>query len=96
MLERRRKNKHYDIVPGEEDLELGEQETGRIGGDGEEDAVGGASGGEAAGKRTVSEELDQWDENADDEWDDSDVVNGGIAEGAAAAVGDEDSKKRAE
>ena len=44
----------------------------------------------------MSEELDQWDENADDEWDDSDVVNGGIAEGAAAAVGDEDSKKRAE
>jgi hypothetical protein len=84
MLERRRRNKHYNAVPGddeeglggeeggERDLELGEgvgvgqQETGRI--DAEEDV----QAGEGA-KRTVTEELDNWDENAEDEWEEADA-----------------------
>lgn len=66
MLERKRKNKHYDIVPGDEldelddrDVELGEgvettheQETGVV----------------AVETPTVTEELDNWDENAE-EWE---------------------------
>lgn len=84
MLERRRRNKHYNAVPGddeeglggeagdgERDLELGEgvgvgqQETGRIEG-------GDVQAGEGA-KRTVTEELDNWDENAEDEWEEADA-----------------------
>lgn len=72
MLERRRRNKHYDAVPADEepDLELGEgvglgqQETGRVEGEGE------AQAGEGA-KRTVTEEVDNWDENAEDEWEEA-------------------------
>jgi hypothetical protein len=67
MLERRRRNKHYDVVPGDElaegedgerDLELGEgvgvsqQETGRL-------DAGEVQAGEGAKRTaTVSEELD--------------------------------------
>lgn len=85
MLERRRRNKHYNAVPGEDeegiggeggdgerDVELGdvgEQETGRIEGEGGQ-AQGQA--GEGA-KRTVTEELDHWDENAEDEWEEADA-----------------------
>lgn len=72
MLERKRKNKHYDIVPGEEgeeeeDVELGlvrEHETDRA----PVETNGDVSVG-AAQKTNVSEELDNWDENAED-WED--------------------------
>lgn len=81
MLERRRKNKHYDIVPGddledggegdpERDVELGtvrDQETGVT-------SNGQASA--SAGKTDVTEELDNWDENAED-WDDGDGADEG-------------------
>jgi hypothetical protein len=103
MLERRRRNKHYDVVPGDEgledemdgdagerDLELGEgvggshstQETGRIEAEGQQ-------AGEGAKRSTVTEELDNWDENVEDEWEETDAV---------AAVADAPSKaaKRAE
>ncbi|PSK46097.1 hypothetical protein B9Z65_5065 [Elsinoe australis] len=62
MLERRRAAKNYNLVPGEDqdvDVELGEnihreeQETGVIGG----------------AEQTVTEQLDNWDENAED-WED--------------------------
>lgn len=101
MLERRRRNKHYDLVPGEElgeagesgerDLELGEgvglgqQETGRIESE--------AQAGEGA-KRTVTEELDNWDENAEDEWEEAEA-DGNAAEGSKAAA-DGEGKKRAD
>ena len=74
MLERRRKNKHYEAVPGddqdelegaERDVELGtvrNQETGVVGADANGQATAGA------GKTDVTEELDNWDENAED-WD---------------------------
>ncbi|KAF2225236.1 hypothetical protein BDZ85DRAFT_182768, partial [Elsinoe ampelina] len=61
MLERRRAAKTYNLVPGEDqevEVELGErvgreeQETGVIGG----------------AEQTVTEQLDNWDENAED-WD---------------------------
>ncbi|KAM0716019.1 hypothetical protein Q7P37_008533 [Cladosporium fusiforme] len=99
MLERRRRNKHYDLVPGEElgddgerDLELGEgvgaavgqQETGRI--DAED-----AQAGEGAKRTTVTEELDNWDENAEDEWEETET-DGAAAEGSKAA----DGQKRAD
>jgi hypothetical protein len=96
MLERKRKNKHYDIVPGDEpgddgevDLELGEgvggsvrdQETGVV----SADANGQAEAGAAQSKATnVTEELDNWDENEED-WE---------ADGGDAKVDGEDTKKR--
>ncbi|ODA76041.1 hypothetical protein RJ55_08323 [Drechmeria coniospora] len=56
MMERRRKNKTYNTVPGEEDVELGEdQETGVTG----ETSRGG----------TLEEEVDNWDEHAPDDWE---------------------------
>ena len=95
MLERRRKNKHYDIVPGDEPAEddeeerdvelgegvgrgLGEQETGTVpavNGDGQAQAGAGAQS-----KASVTEELDNWDENAED-WDEEEPASGGSAEG---------------
>jgi VanZ family protein len=59
MLERKRLAKHYQVVPGEEehDLELGEgvgvQESGEI----------------TASAPTLDEEVDNWDENIEDAWD---------------------------
>lgn len=91
MLERRRKNKHYDIVPGEEDVELGEgvglegQETGVVVPEAERN--GQATSGTGT---NVTEELDHWDEN-DEDWEEEG------AEGARAAAGvgaEEDGKKR--
>jgi VanZ family protein len=80
MLERKRQRKQYGAVPGEdpenEDLELGEG----IGRQHEE----GVTSGERA--PTLVEEVDNWDENAEDAWEehDGDV---GTATGHAAAKG---------
>lgn len=78
MLERRRKNKHYDIVPGDEpadgednDVELGNvrnQETGNVSANVDRQADGGAQT-QAQAQTNVTEELDHWDENEED-WDD--------------------------
>jgi VanZ family protein len=61
MLERKRAAKQYTVVPGEEeaDLELGE-------GVGEQESGVVASGPVAS----LEEEVDNWDENAEDTWDD--------------------------
>lgn len=59
MLERKRKRRNYDAVPGEidDDVELGEgQESGVVDG--------------PSRPTTLEEEIDNWDENADDDWDD--------------------------
>lgn len=56
MLERKRQNKTYNAVPGEDedDVELGNgHETGVI-----------------DGPSTLEQEVDNWDENAEDNWDD--------------------------
>jgi len=96
MLERRRRGKYGALAGGEEeglggedglggerDLELGEgvgvgeQETGRI--DGEEAQAG--EGAAANAKRSVTEELDHWDENAEDEWEEADIDANASAKG---------------
>lgn len=92
MLERKRMNKHYDVVPGDElgddperDVELGEgigaQETGTI-------PASDAQAGAESQKKTVTEELDGWDENAED-WDEGDA-NGSVEPSETP----EDTKKR--
>lgn len=69
MLERRRAQRGYGAVPGEDDgadVELGEnggQEEGVV------DAVA-----PAQPARTLEDEVDNWDENAVDDWDDEEDV----------------------
>lgn len=79
MLERKRQVKSYTAVPGGEpdlDVELGEgvgpQETGVT-----YDAPAPASAPAPAPTQTLEQEVDNWDENADDwEEDDSSPVTG--------------------
>lgn len=96
MLDRKRQAKRYDIVPGEDldqDLELGEgvgaQESGTVN-------VAPVT------SRSVEEEVDNWDENIEDAWDE-DEHNTGTDEGeglktpSASSAGEvEDHKKRAD
>lgn len=84
MLERRRAAKSYHIVPGDDqdrDVELGEnigeQETGVTG----------------AASRTVEEELDNWDENAED-WDTTEPTDFSNVDEGKGKVEVEDDKKR--
>ncbi|KAL1614987.1 hypothetical protein UCDDS831_g07953 [Diplodia seriata] len=85
MLERKRRNKHYQAVPGDDvDVELGENM--RDGGDDGEAAGGQESGVVRDPAMTVEEELDNWDENAEDDWA-PEEPNGG-AESAQAGKGD--------
>lgn len=101
MLERKRKSKHYDIVPGE-DGELGEGEADVELGEGPGPGLGNqqsgvvpaaANGSTQAGaqKTDVTEELDQWDENAED-WEEE----GAEAARTTAGLGaeEEPAKKR--
>jgi hypothetical protein len=66
MLERKRLSKTYNLVPGggdeELDLELGEG-VGAANNDGQETGVI---------RQTLEQEVDNWDENAED-WDDEEV-----------------------
>ncbi|KAI1768415.1 hypothetical protein GGR53DRAFT_409120 [Hypoxylon sp. FL1150] len=63
MLERKRLRRQYNAVPGEEDedLELGESVGAQ------EEGVMSAAGNERS--TTLEEEVDNWDENAVDAWD---------------------------
>lgn len=74
MLERKRSRKNYNAVPGEdpsdEDLELGEGIVA-----GHEEGIAETTRGRASsigGERstTLEEEVDNWDPNAEDPWDD--------------------------
>ncbi|KAF2087189.1 hypothetical protein K490DRAFT_73990 [Saccharata proteae CBS 121410] len=82
MLERKRKNKTYNLVPGEADdidVELGE------GVGGQESGVIRESNGPGP---TVEEELDNWDENAED-WDAEEPgLDGGDENGKGDVAGD--------
>ncbi|KAG9250523.1 uncharacterized protein F5Z01DRAFT_677650 [Emericellopsis atlantica] len=81
MLERKRQRKTYNAVPGDDegDVELGEgHENGVLS--------------EAPRTRSLEEEVDNWDENAPDDWDDDDTAPM-PATGKAAAVVDADSKR---
>ena len=64
MLERKRLAKQYQVVPGEEDLELGEgvgaQELGTV-------PV-------AAAAPTLDEEVENWDENLEDGWEEDEHI----------------------
>lgn len=84
MLERRRQRKTYNVVPGEDgdDVELGEgHETGVVDG--------------PSRPRTLEEEVDNWDENAPDDWDEEDVATGAPAKAKEPGTDDaDDSKKR--
>ncbi|TGO42114.1 hypothetical protein BHYA_0012g00290 [Botrytis hyacinthi] len=93
MLERKRLAKTYHVVPGDEeqDLELGE-------------GMGAQESGVATASRTLDEEVDNWDENMEDAWDEgeqADVVDSVEGEGlktpSASSTGevDGDPKKRA-
>ncbi|KAI1087412.1 hypothetical protein F5B19DRAFT_75033 [Rostrohypoxylon terebratum] len=72
MLERKRQRRLYNAVPGEdvEDLELGE------GVGAQEEGVMMAAGTERAA--TLEEEVDNWDENAVDAWDDEGEEEGDL------------------
>lgn len=94
MLERKRQRRTYTAVPGEdeEDLELGE------GAGGQEEGIISSSVNERT--RSLEEEVDNWDENAVDAWDDEDG-DGDIGAAAAATpkapedgVDGADTKKR--
>jgi len=68
MLERKRLAKNYQVVPGDEeqDLELGE-------------GVGAQESGVTAPVATgptLAEEVDNWDENIEDAWDDDEHATG--------------------
>lgn len=73
MLERRRKHKTYNVVPGQDegDVELGGgHETGVVDGPSRE--------------MTLEEEVDTWDEHAPDDWDEADAAQpSGSAAGAS-------------
>ncbi|USW59372.1 hypothetical protein Slin15195_G126910 [Septoria linicola] len=87
MLERKRKNKTYDIVPGEEDVDVELGEGPGLGA--QESGVTDAQANGGAVKSTdVTQELDNWDENEED-WEEEGAEAGNKAE-------DEPSKKRAD
>ena len=96
MLERRRKNKHYDIVPGDEaDLEEGHEEDRDVELGTVRDQETGVKSGESAqagaGATNVTEELDNWDENAED-WDEEPSTASG--DGVKTPSTDDEPKKR--
>ena len=81
MLERKRTRKQYTAVPGEEgaeeDLELGEGV-----GSGHEEGVAEADGEAGTGgerSMTLEQEVDNWDENAVDAWDEDDMGDVGVS-----------------
>jgi VanZ family protein len=79
MLERRRSRKQYDAVPGEDDadLELGESS---LDGQHEEGVVLNepAAGAASNSSLTLEQEVDNWDENAVDAWDEDDLGDVGV------------------
>ena len=94
MVERKRLRKNYSAVPGEEegdvDLELGE------GGGAQESGV--VPGHTAPAAVSLEEEVDAWDENAEDGWEEEEAGEGGKTPSASSG-GDEgvvEGKKRAD
>lgn len=91
MLERRRQQKSYTAVPGEDegDIELGEgHETGIAEG--------------PPRSRSLEQEVDNWDENAPDDWEEDDVTAaaaapaGGSSKDTVDPPESADTKKRAD
>ncbi|KAL2176640.1 uncharacterized protein P884DRAFT_330346 [Thermothelomyces heterothallicus CBS 202.75] len=109
MLERKRRRKYAAVPSGEaggaEDLELGEGPgIGGASGEHEEGVItmsgaAGAGGGQRA--TTLEEEVDNWDENAVDAWDEDDTGDVGVsapASGKNAETGEDNAgaKKRSD
>jgi hypothetical protein len=102
-VERRRRAKYSALtgegIEGTDDLELGEASilAGRGNHDGHDDQQTGVV---AVAPRTVQEELDNWDENAEDEgWDEEDDTTGASTAGikttpTSSSVGDDDAPKK--
>ncbi|KAK0611547.1 hypothetical protein B0T14DRAFT_530629 [Immersiella caudata] len=83
MLERKRARRGYGAVPGEdlggeEDLELGEGTVG-AGSVGHEEGIVVSEEGTVERSQTLEEEVDNWDENAEDPWDEDDMGDIGAA-----------------
>ncbi|KAI5920518.1 VanZ domain protein [Camillea tinctor] len=93
MLERKRQRRQYNAVPGEDDADL---ELGENVGAGQEEGVMSAAGNER--NTTLEQEVDNWDENAVDAWDEDDDPDGDIGTATGKTVEQngvgEDSKKR--
>jgi VanZ family protein len=90
MLERKRLAKNYHAVPGEGDLDL---ELGEEAGPQESGTTNDAPA------RTVEEELDNWDENAEDAWDEEEHAAGtdegeSLKTPSASSAGDADGDKK--
>ncbi|KAK1541506.1 VanZ like family protein [Colletotrichum paranaense] len=101
MLERKRRTKTYQAVPGEdeEDVELGEgHETGVVEASGARDGGAGVGAGASSGGRSLEEEVDNWDENQVDDWEeeDGDGDIGGVKSKDMDTGDIGDSKKRAD
>ncbi|KAK3346765.1 hypothetical protein B0T25DRAFT_484831 [Lasiosphaeria hispida] len=106
MLERKRSRKQYSSVPGEEigeeDIELGES-VGIGSAEHEEGITAGETAAAPSKQReiTLEQEVDNWDENAVDAWDEDDLGDIG---GASVGAGKDnelngvhgDTKKRAD
>lgn len=76
MLERKRLQRGYDAVAGEDgDEELADLELGEGSGT-QEEGIMSAVVDERS--KTLEEEVDTWDENAVDAWDDADDGDGDI------------------
>ncbi|CZR64231.1 related to VanZ domain protein [Phialocephala subalpina] len=96
MLERKRLAKNYQVVPGDEeaDLELGEgigaQESGTT------------SASVPVHTPTLDQEVDNWDENIEDGWDEDEHLDSAEGEGlktpSASSAGEDlgEAKKRAD
>jgi hypothetical protein len=88
MLERKRLAKTYQIVPGDEDVELGE-------------GIGAQESGTVGAGRSLDQEVDNWDENVADNWDEDEPTGTDEGDGpktpSASSAGEADEpKKRAD
>jgi hypothetical protein len=98
MLERKRLAKNYQVVPGEDDADL---ELGEGVGIGAQES-GTTTVGVPATQPTLDQEVDNWDENIEDGWEEDEHLDSAEGEGlktpsASSAGGDlGESKKRAD
>ncbi|KZZ94404.1 VanZ-like protein [Moelleriella libera RCEF 2490] len=74
MLERKRQNRTYTSVPGEDggDIELG---------DGQQTGITDVEPGPFRG-RTLEQEVDNWDENAPDDWEEGERTDAPVRSGS--------------
>ncbi len=99
-LERRRKAKYSALtgegIEGEQDLELGEADIG-LGSSNRDMDEGQQTGVVSTARKTIEEELEHWDENAEDEaWDEDDDPStaGTKMTPASSSFGDDDAPKK--